>query len=68
MSKPSHSELEDQIADFLLKGGTINQVEEGQSAIAKQKAHERYGNDDYTDRSMRSAENQEDVESAYFGR
>jgi hypothetical protein len=73
MTKPSHDDLNDQVAAFLLKGGAINEIDEGQRALHKSQVHTRFNPlnkvaDEFTERSMRSAENQEGVESAYYGR
>lgn len=57
MSKAqSQSAIDSQVAAFLAKGGKVQQVPEGNSGSGSS----------YTERRMRSAENQEHVRNPYY--
>ena len=74
MSKASRDELQSQMAEFLAKGGNVESVEAGKRTLNEREVYAKASGrddlaertDDYTDRRMRSAENQEGFHHAYY--
>jgi len=75
MSNLSRDDLQNQIAAFLANGGSVEPVEAGKRTLSEREVYAKAsGRDDlverqsdYTDRRMRSAENQEGVRHPYYG-
>ncbi len=74
MSKPFHDEVQSQIVEFLAKDGNVESVEAGKCTLNEREVYAKTSGlddlaertDDYTDRSMRSAETQEGIHHAYY--
>jgi|TARA_R110002072_G_scaffold303138_1_gene495442 hypothetical protein len=71
MSKPTHEELQAQMAEFLAKGKSIETVDSGTRTLSERELYFKASGridqkDDYTERQMRSAENQETVRHPFY--
>lgn len=65
MSDNSNNTNRDPVAEFLARGGKIQTIEEGVRSLSEREIHTRANGPDkksYTERRMRSAENQEGLE------
>lgn len=67
-SNSRRAEIEGAMAAFTQGGGAVNDVETGKRTLTEKQAKNRMRGDDYTERSMRDAENMAGIHNAYYHR